>query len=165
MQFTPGPRALEWECRTDGSRRESGGHGPRSVSLSQVLLLQMSDFDPHNVEATLSYEIESPRLQYEHGGEAIDKLLNGYFDPEGGILKQDCVPNEEGISSMEEAIQEARKGHKKPARATTCLSRSITSGLASCRSLRLSKPLTFRPEETAQSRPLQELSWSGRSRF
>ena len=74
----------------------------------------MSDFDPHNVEATLSYEIESPRLQYEHGGEAIDKLLNGYFDPEGGILKQDCVPNEEGISSMEEAIQEARKGHNVP---------------------------------------------------
>ena len=65
-----------------GAARNRAAMVPRSVSLSQAPLLQMSDFDPHNVEATLSYEIESPRLQYEHGGEAIDKLLNG-FDSEG----------------------------------------------------------------------------------
>jgi hypothetical protein len=71
----------------------------------------MSNFDSHNVEAELSYEIESPRLQFERGGETTDRLLNDYFDPEGGILKADCVPDEAGISSMEEAIEEARKGY------------------------------------------------------
>ncbi|MCS3830700.1 hypothetical protein GGP91_002793 [Salinibacter ruber] len=71
----------------------------------------MSNFDPHNVEAELSYEIESPRLRLEHGGETTDRLLNDYFDPEKGILKADCIPNEAGISSMKEAIQEARKGY------------------------------------------------------
>ncbi|MCS3675265.1 hypothetical protein [Salinibacter ruber] len=71
----------------------------------------MSNFDPHNVEAELSCVIESPRLQFERGGGATDPLLNDYFDPEGGILKADCVPDEAGISSMEEAIEEARKGY------------------------------------------------------
>ena len=71
----------------------------------------MSNFDPHNVEAELFCVIESPRLQFERGGETTDRLLNDYFDPEGGILKADCIPNEAGISSMKEAIQEARKGY------------------------------------------------------
>ena len=76
----------------------------------------MSNFDPQNadprsVEAELFCVIESPRFQFERGGETTDRLLNDYFDPEGGILKADCVPNEAGISSMEEAIEEARKGY------------------------------------------------------
>ncbi|MBB4091166.1 hypothetical protein [Salinibacter ruber] len=71
----------------------------------------MSNFDPHNVEAELFCVIESPRLQFERGGETTDRLLNDYLDPEGGILKADCVPNEAGISSMQEATQEARKGY------------------------------------------------------
>ncbi|MCS3675552.1 hypothetical protein GGP66_002999 [Salinibacter ruber] len=81
----------------------------------------MSNFDPqnadpHSVEAELSCVIESPRLRFVRGGGATDPLLNDYFDPEGGIsetniLRADCVPNEAGISSMQEATQEARKGY------------------------------------------------------
>lgn len=72
--------------------------------------------DPHNVEEELFCVIESPRLRFERGGGATDPLLNDYFDPEGGIsetniLRADCVPNEAGISSMQEAIEEARKGY------------------------------------------------------
>lgn len=133
----------------------------------------MSSFDPQNadprsVEAKLSCVIESPRLQFVRGGGATDPLLNDYFDPEGrisetNILRADCVPNEAGISSMQEATQEARKGYTVAIK-IHCQD-PVTSGRAFSRRLPRSRQKPPRRRVTCRQpghAAASGLRWSGR---
>lgn len=66
-------------------------------------------YDPINVEATLGHDGINLILNFEYDGEQHDRLMQ--FGPDHEVLLNDAAPDEEGVSSMEEAMEEARKGY------------------------------------------------------
>jgi hypothetical protein len=65
-------------------------------------------YSPYRVEATLEEAKVGLRVRFEQDGEEVTNLLQ--FSTDREVLEGDAIPNEDGIGSMEEAIQEANKG-------------------------------------------------------
>lgn len=65
-------------------------------------------YEPHRIEAELEKAKTGVLVRFQYDGEECTRLAQ--FTHEQETLKQDAIPDEEGISDMEEAIDEAERG-------------------------------------------------------